>query len=71
MIPAGAGISYSVSQKLSLSVESMYRFTFTDYLDGFSQAANPKWNDHYYGYTIGLIYRLGVRNKLNCPQVRN
>ncbi len=71
VIPIGAGFRYSFSEKLSLSAETLYRFTFSDYIDGFSQAANPKRNDHYQSYSVGLIYSLGRKNRLNCPTVRN
>ena len=69
VIPIGGGLRYSLSQRLSVSGEILYRFTFTDYLDGFSQSVNPKLNDHYYSATVGLIYRLGEKNNLNCPTV--
>jgi hypothetical protein len=42
----------------------------TDYLDGFSQAANPTENDHYGIYSIGAVYRIGKKNTLACPVVR-
>ena len=69
VIPVGGGMRYSISQKLAVSGEILYRFTFTDYLDGFSQSVNPDKNDHFYSLTVGLIYRLGTKNKLNCPTV--
>lgn len=71
VIPVGAGIRYSITQRLSVNVESTYRFTFTDYLDGFSKAANPYKNDHYQNYSVGIIYSFGKTNPLNCPIIRN
>ena len=50
--------------------EASYRFTFTDYLDGFSEVANPKKKDYYSSYSVGLIYTLGVKNTLNCPPMK-
>lgn len=71
VIPLGIGIRYPVTQRLSVSAETSYRLTFTDYLDGFSQAANPSRNDHYFSHSIGLIYHLGKKNTLNCPVIPN
>lgn len=69
-IPVGAGMRYSISPTLVLNAEASYRFLFTDYLDGFSRAANPDRNDHYYHLAVGLIYRFGRKNSWDCPPVR-
>ena len=69
VIPVGGGMRYAIDQKLAVSGEVLYRFTFTDYIDGFSRSVNPNKNDHYYSITVGLIYRLGLKNRLNCPTV--
>ena len=70
MIPVGAGIRYNLSPRIALTAEGSYRLVFTDYLDGFSVAANPKQNDHYHTMNVGVVYRLGKKNKLDCPVVR-
>lgn len=70
VIPVGVGVRYSVSPSIAISAETSYRFTFTDYLDGFSQAANPSKNDHYQTLTVSAIYRVGYKNKLNCPVLK-
>lgn len=72
VIPAGAGIRYNLSERIAINAESAYRFTFTDYLDGFSRAANPGRNDHYHTTTVGLIYRTGGgnRNSTACPVLK-
>ncbi len=70
VIPLGAGIRYGISPSIALTAESSYRLTFTDYLDGFSKAANPSRNDHYQTITIGAIYRAGNKNTLGCPVVK-
>jgi hypothetical protein len=67
VVPVGIGIQYSTGKKLSVFSESAYRFTRTDYLDGFSKAGNPHLSDHYQSHTVGLLYKWGVRDKLNCP----
>ena len=71
VIPLGIGIRYSISKNLSVNAETTYRIVFTDYLDGFSEAANPSKNDHYYTHSIGLIYSFGKKNSLNCPVIQN
>jgi len=70
VIPVGVGLRYAISSNLSIMAEASYRFTFTDYLDGFSQSGNPNKNDYYSSYTIGLIYTLGRSNSLKCPVMR-
>lgn len=69
-VPVGAGMRYSISPTLVLNAEVSYRFLFTDYLDGFSRAANPDRKDHYYNISVGLIYRFGRKNSWDCPPVR-
>jgi Domain of unknown function (DUF6089) len=70
VIPLGGGIRYNLSDRIAINAESAYRLTFTDYLDGFSQAANPARKDHYSTTTIGLIYRTGARSTTACPVMR-
>lgn len=68
-IPVGAGLRYAVSPRIVINGEVSYRQLFTDYLDGFSKAANPKFKDHYYNIAIGVIYRFGRKNSWDCPNV--
>ena len=70
MLPVGVGLEYYLSPKLSLTAETNLRYTFTDYLDGFSLGANPKKKDSYHSHTIGLLYRFGGSNKLDCPVLK-
>lgn len=70
VIPVGAGFRYNLSSRWAVSAEASYRLTFTDYLDGFSEAANPDRKDNYYTIGVGVIYRTGKKNTLNCPVVR-
>lgn len=67
VVPIGIGVQYSLSKKLSLIGETAYRLTRTDYLDGFSKAANPDLYDHYQSHTIGVLYKFGKKNNLDCP----
>lgn len=66
VLPIGVGLSFAISSQVSLNAEATYRFTATDYLDGFKYAANPKRKDSYYGLCIGISYRLGG---YKCPNV--
>lgn len=70
-VPLGVGVRYGISQKFSFTLEGTYRIIDNDYLDGFSQAANPDLSDHYHTLTAGLIYSFGKRNKFDCPVIKN
>jgi hypothetical protein len=74
VIPVGAGIRYNISSSIAVNAETSYRFLSTDYLDGFSQAANPEKNDHYQTISTGIIYRWGNlrngKNQLGCPTMK-
>lgn len=70
VIPVGLGVRYNLSPRWAVNAESAYRVVFTDYLDGFSQAANPDKNDHYHTISAGAIYRIGKKNTLACPVLR-
>ncbi|MEO7766793.1 MAG: DUF6089 family protein [Ferruginibacter sp.] len=67
VVPMGLGLEFYLSPRLSLTAETSFRLTFTDYLDGFSLGANPEKKDFYYSHTIGLMYRFGKSNSLSCP----
>lgn len=67
VLPAGIGLKYVLSKKISLSAETTYRFVFTDYLDGFSKAANDSRKDSYHSHMIGVIYQFQKPNSLKCP----
>lgn len=70
VFPVGIGVEYFLSPTVSLSGEINFRYTRTDYLDGFSKVANPKANDYYYTNTIGILYKLGKRDLLGCPVLK-
>jgi len=70
-VPVGVGAEYPLSERFSVNIETSYRFVFTDYLDGFSQSANPKLKDHYHSTSAGLIYKFGNRIRgIGCPVVK-
>ncbi|MGG9964396.1 DUF6089 family protein [Ferruginibacter sp. SUN106] len=69
VVPVGAGVRYALNDRFSLLVETSYRLSFTDYLDGFSKSANPSKNDHYLSHSIGIIYSFNKKDKtLGCPK---
>lgn len=70
VLPAGIGLKYALTRNVSLAAETGYRFMFTDYLDGFSQGANPGKRDSYHGHSLGLIFSLGYKDRYDCPTVR-
>lgn len=70
VIPLGAGLKYFISPKLAVQAETNYRLMSSDYLDGFSHAANPAKKDNYYGFSIGAVLALGYRDRNDCPPVK-
>lgn len=70
VVPLGIGMRYGVSSRLAVNAEASYRLVFTDYLDGFSHAANPERKDNYHTIMVGAIYRIGKKNTMDCPVVK-
>jgi hypothetical protein len=67
VIPIGVGIKYPITQKIMITAETSYRVTFSDYIDGFSQAANPSRRDSYQSHNVGIVYRFVSNNTMKCP----
>jgi opacity protein-like surface antigen len=70
VVPVGVGVRYPLKDRLYLNTEVGYRVMSSDYLDGFSRAANPDLKDHYYSVSVGLNYAFGPRNAYDCPVIR-
>jgi hypothetical protein len=70
ILPMGIGVRYRLTNTLSLNTEASYRYISSDYLDGFSRAANADAKDHYYKFSIGLTYSKNNDGKggLDCPK---
>lgn len=78
-IPLGIGIKNNLKNGLNFGIELGYRWAFTDYLDGISQAGNPDNDDSYFfgGLTISKRMSLvkdsdndSVNDKKDeCPDV--
>ena len=72
IIPVGVGLRCSVSPAWSLNVEGVYRFSSTDYLDGFSKVGDPSRNDHYYSLEVGVSYTFLKGDRTSkCPVMRD
>lgn len=69
VIPLGAGIRWMVTPRFSVNAEATMRFSFSDYIDGFSYAANSKAKDNYYGLSLGVSWVLGG-DWVKCPRVK-
>lgn len=69
VIPIGLGIKYRTFDNFFITAEAVYRYTFSDYIDGFSYAANPYQNDGYYSLQVGVSYVFN-RNRMNCPKLK-
>ncbi len=57
VIPFGLGIKYRVAPLWTIGLEAGFRITFSDYLDGISQAANQSKTDRYKFSGIVVSYR--------------
>lgn len=70
IVPLGIGLRFRLTNTLSLNSEASYRYISTDYLDGFSHAANRDKKDHYYKFSIGLTYSKNnnLKRTLDCPK---
>jgi hypothetical protein len=67
VLPLGIGIRYALTKNILISIETSYRYAFTDYLDGFSKAANASKYDSYQSNTIGITYRFLTNDVVKCP----
>lgn len=70
VVPLGIGFRYNLSSDFTLNMETAYRLTNTDYIDGFSMSANPSLDDHYLSHTVGVSYKFGRKSKYDCPVVK-
>lgn len=64
--PLGLGLRFLLKDHSTFGLEAALRPTYSDYLDGVSQAGNPNENDWYFTAQIGFSYPFG-KNKRNKP----
>ena len=78
VIPIGFGVKYNIVKNIIIGLEMGIHMSFTDYLDGISNAGNPASNDHFFSYTINAVYQFGnsdadndgiVDKKDRCPNL--
>jgi outer membrane protein OmpA-like peptidoglycan-associated protein len=60
VIPGCLGFNFAMNDHWELGAEANLRASFSDYLDGVSQAANPEFSDWYLTTTLSLTYTWGV-----------
>ena len=77
VVPMGLGLKWQISHHKSLRVEAANRTTFTDYLDGISKTAQPKYRDWYLVpmvlFSQGLTWgnkRGGSHASISCPKFK-
>ncbi|MES2005926.1 MAG: DUF6089 family protein [Bacteroidota bacterium] len=71
VLPLGAGLRLQVSPRLAVNTEALFRFSLSDYIDGFSYAANPKAKDGYYSVSLGVSFSLGENGgSVRCPRIK-
>ncbi len=56
--PFGLGLKYIIDDRWLVNAELGYRYTVSDYIDGYKQIQASKHNDVYYFLTFSLGYRL-------------
>lgn len=62
VLPFGVGLKYNATERLSLGLEGGYRYSFSDYLDGTSIAANDGRPDGYFLADVWGSYRFGSKD---------
>ena len=75
-IPIGGGVKWIMSSRFVLGAEVGGRKTFSDYIDGISQAASPKSKDFYFFGGLNFSFLFGhnkngngfsYRGGVSCP----
>jgi len=59
VIPGCLGLDYFMNERWQLRVEGNLRASFSDYLDGVSQSANPEFSDWFMTSTFSVSYTWG------------
>ena len=64
-IPVGFGFNFSVSEKVDITLESLFRIGDTEGMDMYAGGSQQIKNDFYSLNTIGLVYKFGAGGNLN------
>lgn len=62
VIPAGLGLNFLITPNNLIGVDIGHRFTFTDYLDGYTSQYS-QYNDRYYFMTVVFTHKLKTSEK--------
>jgi OmpA-OmpF porin, OOP family len=78
VVPMGLGVKWQISKDKTIGLEVANRTTFTDYLDGISKLAQPKFGDWYLAATVSFSQDLtwgsnflrgrGMNASVSCPK---
>lgn len=68
VVPFGGGVRFAINDQFTIGLEGALRPTFTDYLDGVSQAGNPDQKDWYFTGGLTLSYSISEPRE---PSVHN
>jgi len=68
VVPVGVGVRYALGPAWAVNLEANYRFSKTDYLDGFSRVGNDGRNDHYYSIMLGVLFKILPSKEMKCPE---
>jgi hypothetical protein len=69
-IPITVGAKQYLTPRIDVFAEWNYKLINSDYLDGFSLAANPNKKDKYQSFSVGAIYKFykTKADKMGCPK---
>ena len=67
-VPITLGLRKAFSERWDVFTEANFRYSFTDYMDGFSKSVYGKANDHFYSINVGLVYKFTNSRGLGCPK---
>jgi hypothetical protein len=67
IVPAGVGVSVSMTRDYNLGIELGGRYAFSDYLDGYTSQYS-KSNDVYYFLNFTFTYKILTSGKSGLPQ---
>jgi hypothetical protein len=68
VIPFGIGLKYILNDVWILDANLGYRYTFSDFVEGYTTNNNSQYNDVYYVLSVSVVYRLRT-TKRNIPAI--
>lgn len=58
LLPFGFGYSYAFNDDVSLGVEAIWKYSFSDYIDGYHSPEFSRYNDVLGGISVTVSYRI-------------